>query len=222
MIKNFHFPNKFFLFDMDGVLINSMEGHYIAWQRAADAHGLSINREEIYLREGEKGAVSGRDFLLMNNIEPSKDRIEAILKYKEQEYATMPPATTYPYVNDILNLLHDKTRLMALVTGTSRAELDKTLPADISGHFPIKITGDIVKHGKPHPEPYLMALDQLGASPEDAVVVENAPYGIRSAKAAHIFTIALCTSLPEQHLHQADMIFHTHQELYKFLTSSVP
>ena len=220
MIKNFHFSNKIFLFDMDGVLINSMEGHYIAWKRAAEAHGLSVDREEIYLREGEKGAVSGRDFLLMNNIEPSDRHIQVLLSHKEQEYATMPPPTIYPYVSDILNLLHKNQHRMALVTGTSRGELDKTLPSDISNYFPVKITGDIVKHGKPHPEPYCMAMEQLGVSPEDAVVVENAPYGIRSAKAANIFTIALCTSLPEQHLHQADMIFHTHQELYNFLASS--
>ncbi|MDX9703526.1 MAG: HAD family phosphatase [Candidatus Auribacterota bacterium] len=218
-MKKFSFNDKSFLFDMDGVLINSMEGHYLAWQKAATAYGFSIDREEVYLREGEKGTVSGRDFLIMNNRDSSPDAVAGLLAHKELVYSAMPPGKIYPHVEDILKLLKANGISMALVTGTSRAELDKTLPAYISTYFPVKITGDMVKHGKPHPEPYLMALEQLGISPEEAVVVENAPYGIKSAKTANIFTVALCTSLPEQHLSQSDMIFHTHQQLYIFLTS---
>lgn len=213
--------NKAFIFDMDGVLLNSMEGHYLAWQRAAQARGFSIDRLDVYLREGEKGAVSGRDFLAMNNLDASPEAVARILADKEHEYASQPPGHLYPFVKEILKLIAANDSPLALVTGTSRDELDKTLPPDIAAYFPVKVTGNIVTHGKPHPEPYLMALDKLGIVAEDAVVIENAPYGIRSAKAAGIFTLALCTSLPEEHIAQADIIFHTHKELYTYLQSAL-
>ena len=69
------------------------------------------------------------------------------------------------------------------------------------------VCGCDVQNGKPHPEPYLKALTKLNVSPKEAVVFENAPFGIRSAKAAGLFCIALETSLPASYLKGADAIF---------------
>jgi len=68
------------------------------------------------------------------------------------------------------------------------------------------VTGDSVKKGKPHPEPYLKAASVLGLRPKQCLVVENAPFGIASAKKAGMFCIAITTSLPRDYLKQADII----------------
>jgi beta-phosphoglucomutase len=71
----------------------------------------------------------------------------------------------------------------------------------------VVVTGNDVAHGKPDPEPYRLALNKLEITPGDAVVIENAPLGIESAKAAGIRCIAVATSLPESYLKKADVIF---------------
>jgi len=82
---------------------------------------------------------------------------------------------------------------MALVTGTARREVGHILPTDLLKLFDYTLTGDEVKAGKPDPEPYTRALEALELSSQEAVVIENAPFGITSAKRAGIYCIAVCT-----------------------------
>ncbi len=87
--------------------------------------------------------------------------------------------------NFIRDLDHSGLTL-ALVTGTAHHEMLEILPETVRKHFKLIITGTDVKIGKPDPEPYLLALKRLKIPAKDAVVVENAPFGIQSAKAAGI------------------------------------
>jgi beta-phosphoglucomutase-like phosphatase (HAD superfamily) len=77
--------------------------------------------------------------------------------------------------------------------------------------------GDEVRHGKPHPEPYLRALKKMRIGSEDAIVIENAPFGIRSAKKAGLACIALETSLCRAYLKSADFIFSSYRDLRRHL-----
>ena len=70
------------------------------------------------------------------------------------------------------------------MTGTARHEVNKILPRHLQRYFEVIVTGDEVKHGKPHPEPYFKALKFLGVGAKGVVVIENAPFGIASAKKA--------------------------------------
>jgi beta-phosphoglucomutase len=106
---------------------------------------------------------------------------------------------------------------LALVTGTSRHEAQKLLPKDLWDCFDVTVCGCDVQNGKPHPEPYIKALTKLDVKPEEAVVFENAPFGIRSAKAAGLYCLALETSLPASYLTGADAIFHS----FKAIASKV-
>ena len=69
------------------------------------------------------------------------------------------------------------------------------------------VTGSDVKNGKPSPEPYLKALKLLRVKAKEAVAIENAPFGVRSAKAAGLRCLALETSLSKEYLKEADAIF---------------
>jgi beta-phosphoglucomutase len=104
------------------------------------------------------------------------------------------------------------------VTGTSRHEVHRILPEPIYNLFDGVVTGNDVRRGKPHPEPYLLALKKVQLRPEEAMVIENAPFGIRSAKSAGLVCIALETSLPRRYLAKADFIFSSFRELRKKLS----
>jgi beta-phosphoglucomutase-like phosphatase (HAD superfamily) len=104
------------------------------------------------------------------------------------------------------------------VTGTSRHELDEMLPDEIKNLFSVIVTGSDVRFGKPHPEPYQQSLKRLNIEPEKAIVIENAPLGIRSAKRAGLKCFALETSLSREYLKEADYIFRSFKELQDHLS----
>jgi len=70
----------------------------------------------------------------------------------------------------------------------------------------IMVTADDVQHGKPDPEPYLKGAELLKVNPAECVVVEDAPAGIRAARAAGMKVISLPTTYPERDLHEADVV----------------
>jgi len=86
--------------------------------------------------------------------------------------------------------------------------------------FKVVITCNDVEHGKPDPEPYLKALDLLQVSPQESLVIENAPLGIQSAKSAGIQVCALATSLPKEELTTADYLCRNHTELFALRAES--
>lgn len=201
---------KGLLFDMDGVLIDGMPYHWRSWQLAMRAMGVEIERLEIYKREGEQGAVTAKDLLTMGGVTPTPDRIQRVLSHKEELFSRLyRPGKTIPHAKALLKFttaLPDAPRHV-LVTGTSHGEWKKVFPTDWKPLFKEVVTGDQVKKGKPHPEPYLTGLKRAGLKPHEALVIENAPYGIRSAKAAGLRVLAVQTSLPEEHLEEADEIY---------------
>ena len=108
--------------------------------------------------------------------------------------------------------------MILIVTGSGQLSLlDK-----LNHHYPdifrreLMVTAFDVKHGKPHPEPYLMGMEKGNLHPDECIVVENAPLGVRAAKAAGIFTVAVNTGpLPGSALldEGADMLFPSMQAL---------
>ncbi|MDP8257562.1 MAG: HAD family phosphatase [Candidatus Alcyoniella australis] len=193
------------LWDMDGVLIDSMDRHAQAWIRAAGELGLNeIDPQEILRREGERGEVSARDFIKAHDMMPTRKRVRQLLETKEQIFAAMGPARPFPNIEQVLAEVARRGLAMALVTGTSADELETVLPAPIRSMFKVLITGDAVLHGKPNPEPYLKAAMGLGLAPEVCLAVENAPFGLRSAKDAGALVAVVPTSLPIDQLPGAD------------------
>ena len=112
-----------------------------------------------------------------------------------------------------IKALHRQGFPLALVTGTSRHEAKELLPKELWDCFAVTVCGCDVENGKPHPEPYLMALKKLGLKASQALVIENAPFGIASAKAAGLKCLALETSLPQSYLKQADAVFKSYKDL---------
>ena len=127
---------------------------------------------------------------------------------------------------ELLDRLVRRRIPLALVTGTSSGEVHRIVPAPILRKFSVLVTGDQVRHGKPHPEPYRTACRALRREPRTVLVLENAPYGIRSAQRAGIgVVIGLATRLRPSMLAEADLIVRTPKaaaQLISHLAGSVP
>lgn len=207
------------LFDMDGVLYNSMPYHASAWHRAMAQFGYDLPEDEVYMHEGRTGTstvnlVSMRE----RGVEETEERIQEIYKVKSDLFNEFPPADPMPGALELLRQLKAQGLMILIVTGSGQRSLLDKLNLHYPGIFSreLMVTAFDVKHGKPHPEPYLMGMEKGNLHPDECIVVENAPLGVRAAKAAGIFTVAVNTGpLPDSALldEGADMLFSSMQAL---------
>lgn len=202
---------------MDGVITNTMPYHFDAWKEALENFGISVNYYDIYIREGQKGLQTAIELMQENGFEASAAKAKEILRLKEQIFKKIAKPRLIKGSKKLIKDLKKNNFLLALVTGTARSELKYILPQNILTLFDFSITGDEVETGKPNPEPYLRTLRKLNISPKDCLVLENAPFGIKSAKAAGIYCIAITTYLSDKYLKEADMILNSLKEVDKVI-----
>ena len=181
------------LIDMDGVLYDSMPRHTESWRETMLEEGLDIPQEEFFLYEGMTGAATIN--LLMERekgIRLSAEECKAIYARKAERFRRRGAPLPMPGASEMIERLRARGLLTVLVTGSAQNTLLERLDADYPGAFPPerRVTALDVIHGKPHPEPYLRGLEKAGVCAAEAVVIENAPLGVRAGKGAGIFTIA--------------------------------
>ena len=216
-----NFDIKAILFDMDGVLYDSMKWHARSWKEAMDAFDIRSTADEFYLYEGQVG----RDTInhLINREkgrDASSQEKEDIYKYKTQLFSEYNDGSLIPYAFDFVKKISNEGYKAVIVTGSGQPSLIDKVESSFHGLFsPSRmVTAFDVEHGKPHPEPYLMGLDKAGnLKPNQAIVVENAPLGVKAAVAAGIFTIAINTGLlPDSALSDAgaNIVLPSMQALY--------
>lgn len=187
---------KSVLFDMDGVLFDSMPYHADAWHKTMAHHGLNLSREEAYLHEGRTGAstiniVCKRE----RGYEASEDEIKTIYAEKSEEFNKNPEVQRMPGALEVLTKIKQDGLFSMVVTGSGQHSLINRLNTNFPGIFTpeLMVTAFDVKYGKPNPEPYLMALKKGNLKANEAIVVENAPLGVEAGHAAGIFTVAVNT-----------------------------
>jgi len=193
------------MFDMDGVLFNSMPNHARSWHLAMAHFGLALPYEEAFLHEGRTGASTINIVSERQRHRPATEQEEQeIYAYKAKIFTSLPTAEPMPGAAEALSAVKRSGLTPVLVTGSGQ----KTLLQRLQTHYPGMFTPDHmvtafdVKYGKPNPEPYLIGLRKGGnLQPNQSVVVENAPLGVQAAVAAGVFTIAVNTGpLPDSAL----------------------
>ena len=187
---------KAVLFDMDGVLFDSMPYHADAWVTSMAKYGLPMTREEAFMNEGRTGMSTIN--LIYNRVhgkDAPKKLIDEIYLDKCNEFAKHPDPSRMPGALDLLKKLKRDGITPVLVTGSGQHTLFARFDRDYPGMFERDkmVTAYDVKYGKPNPEPYLMGLKKAGVAANEAIVIENAPIGIQAGVAAGIFTIAVNT-----------------------------
>ncbi|MBO4561657.1 MAG: HAD-IA family hydrolase [Bacteroidaceae bacterium] len=184
------------LFDMDGVLYDSMPNHSKAWSQAMEKFGMHMTPHDVYLNEGATGhdtvvRISLRD----RGYEATDSEIDEIYGYKAELFRSMPEARVMPGALEVFRKAAAAGLKILIVTGSGQKNLIERVQKDFEGYITRDrmVTAFEVTRGKPYPDPYLKGLEIAGVSAADAVVVENAPLGIRAAVAAGIDTIAVNT-----------------------------
>ena len=206
---------KAVLFDMDGILFNSMPNHAEAWHKTMAQFGFTLSREEAYMHEGRTGAatiniVSQRE----RGFDATEEEIKRIYQAKSDLFNQYPKAERMPGAWEVLTQIKEAGLIPMVVTGSGQTSLLDRLNQNFPDIFKreLMVTAFDVKYGKPNPEPYLMALIKGGLQPNEALVVENAPLGVQAGVAAGIFTIAVNTGpLPDHVLldQGANILFHS-------------
>lgn len=210
---------KAVLFDMDGVLYDSMRFHARSWEEVSEAHHLKATVEDFYLFEGRTGEGTINElFQRTFNREATEEEKKSIYKEKTLLFNKYNDGTPMPGAAEVLEKVKRCGVQRVVVTGSGQKTLIDKLEHSYPGIFsPEKmVTAFDVKYGKPHPEPYLMGLEKAGVKANEAIVVENAPMGVEAGVAAGIFTIAVNTGpLSDEVLLQAgaNLLFQSMTEL---------
>ena len=181
MKKDWNFP-KAFLFDLDGVLINSEPLHGKAWKETAAFYDLNLTQSQLKLLRGRRRIDCAKELVKMI---PQKVITEELLTiHKPISRNLILTAQAMPGSESLINRCYKHNIPMALVTSSSKESVDiKTAPHKWMNFFSIRVLGDdeLLKEGKPAPDPYLLAAKKLNISPKECWAVEDSTSGVTSA-----------------------------------------
>ena len=189
-----HFSPKAVLFDMDGVLYDSMPHHAIAWQESMKRFGIDMTEADAYATEGARGIDTIRQIATRQGKEVSLEEAQRMYDEKSRIFHEMPDAPIFDGVFDMMEKIKRAGMTVNVVTGSGQRPLIRRLLNDFGRYLDENhiTTAYDVKRGKPYPDPYLMGLQKAGnLKPFEGIVVENAPLGVRSGVSAGIFTVAI-------------------------------
>ena len=211
---------KAVLFDMDGVLYDSMKNHAVAWVQSMQKFGINMTADDAYATEGARGVDTIRYMARQQKgIEISEAQAQEMYDEKSRIFHSMPEAPIMPGILSLMEQISNAGISIGVVTGSGQKPLIARILRDFGKYVtPEHITTAYdVPRGKPNPDPYLIGLQKAGnLQPSEAIVVENAPLGIRAGIAANIYTVAVNTGpLADQVLLDAgaNILFPTMQAL---------
>ena len=221
-IKRNNYPKfspKAIFFDMDGVLFDSMPKHAVAWVKAMHESGLPFTEHDAFMCEGQTGYVTiNKVFKEIHGREATEEEKKGIYKLKSHYFDEYGKPEAMSYALDLLKKMKSQKLQLIVVTGSGQSSLlngiEESFP-EIFEHEKM-VTAFDVKYGKPHPEPYLMALKKSGVEPWEALAIDNAPLGVKSASDAKLFTIGLNTGPLDAEIlseYGADIVFNDMKEL---------
>ncbi len=209
---------KAVLFDFDGTLADSFEFHIEAWEHVLEKRKIPFNPFVVYYNEGRPVEEIAALILEEAGMSLPEDEIANLIQQKNVHFQKHNQAAPFPGVVELLKKLKGSRRKTGLVTGTLRKNLDAAVDASFLKLFDAIVTVEDAEKGKPAPAPYLAAASKLGLSPKVCLVIENAPMGIASAKAAGMRCAALATTLDAKYLQEADAVYKNPQELVQLIT----
>lgn len=203
-----HFAPKAVLFDMDGVLYDSMPNHAVAWQQSMAEFGIHMTAHDAYATEGARGIDTIRNMVkAQKDMDITLEEAQRMYDVKTRLFHEMPAAPIFDGVLELMALIKAAGMQIGVVTGSGQRPLINRLLKDFGCFLEEQhiVTAYDVIHGKPDPEPYLRGLEKCGGlQPCEGIVVENAPLGVRAGVAAGCLTIAVNSGpLPDSILQEA-------------------
>ncbi|MBX5456795.1 MAG: HAD family phosphatase [Thermogemmatispora sp.] len=202
------------IWDLDGVIIDSAQAHFRAWQRLAQEEGWTLSEEEFRATFGMR---NDRIIpLLWGEMPP--ERVRALSERKEAYFRELvrqnPQSLALPGALELLQAVHEAGIAQALASSTPPENI--ALISELLGlqrYLQVLISGEMVERGKPAPDIFLKAAEALQVPPSTCVVIEDAVAGIEAAHAAGMRCLAVATTREPEALHEADLVVRSLTEV---------
>jgi len=184
MLKKYYLKHEFkaLLFDFDGTVADTMGAHLKAWNIGLANYNLTLSREQ---HQAWAGRPTRMILQLLNEMHKVEISVDSFLKEKEVHFfSSLHEVKEITSVVEIIKHYH-KTLPMAVVTGSRRAAVERTLAhLGLTRYFDSLVCAEDYANGKPAPDCFLLGASRLGVEPKDCLAFEDAPLGIESAKSA--------------------------------------
>ena len=185
---------KAFIFDLDGVIVDTAKYHFLAWQKLANQLGIEFTHEHNEELKGVSRVRSLDIILELGNVQASQEDKNKWLVQKNEEYLSylvdMDESEILPGVLNVLEFLKSKNQFIALGSASKNARpiLEKT---NILHFFYSIVDGNDVSNAKPDPEVFLRAAQLVGVLNENAIVFEDSVAGIQAANIANMISVGI-------------------------------
>ena len=220
MLNQFHKMIKGFIFDLDGVITDTAELHFKAWEILATQMNWNFSREVNEKLRGISRLDSIKIISKHNHSELTEKDLTKLAQLKNDTYVEslnrMTPNDYLIGAQELLELLKKEDFLVALGSASKNAvKVLKQL--DACKYFDVIGDGNSVSKSKPAPDIFLYSAKQLKLKPEECVVFEDAESGVKAAKAGGFHTVGIG---PKERVGHADVFFQTMQEATLFAVKS--
>ena len=204
---------KAFIFDLDGVIVDTAKYHFLAWRKLANSMGFYFTHEQNEQLKGVSRVKSLEKILAWGNKSVSEDEFTKFMAQKNDDYLIyiekMDAQEILPDVTKTLDYLSAANQHIALGSASKNARmiLEKV---NLLEKFDVLVDGNDVTKAKPDPEVFLIAAQQLHTNPENCIVFEDAVAGIQAANTAGMVSIGIGD---KKTLHEADYVFKDFTEI---------
>jgi beta-phosphoglucomutase len=185
---------KAFIFDLDGVIVDTAKFHYLAWKELANELGFEFTEEQNEDLKGVSRVASLEILLNIGKIKLSNERKEELLREKNEQYlgyiAKMGQDEILPGIENILQYLKENEIPFSLGSASKNARLILRM-LGLYELFDAVVDGNDVSSAKPDPEVFLIAAKKLNKDPHDCIVIEDAQAGIQAANNANMISIGI-------------------------------
>ncbi|SDR67731.1 beta-phosphoglucomutase [Gramella sp. MAR_2010_147] len=205
--------DKAFIFDLDGVIVDTAKFHFLAWRKLANDLGFDFTEEQNEQLKGVSRIESLKKILKWGNMELSEEEFNSQMARKNENYLScvdeMDNAEILPGVSKVFEYLMEHNIPFALGSASKNARtiLKKI---DLYKKFDAIVDGTDVSKAKPDPEVFLIAAEKLNTAPENCVVFEDSVAGVQAANAGKMTSIGIGD---QKVLHEADYIFSDFTEI---------
>ena len=215
---------KIIIFDFDGVILDSENSHFIAFNEGLKNLNINISEDEYYSKYislDDRGVIT--NVVNDKNISVTNEEIDMIIKNKNDYFESrlIDNSKLFPGVEELIIQL-SKNFVLSIGSGANRSEIIKTLKNNnIYDYFEIIVSADEVNNPKPNPETYNRVLDNINIdfNINEIIVIEDSPGGIEAAKSAGLKCIAITNTFDNEELGKADIIVSNYEDILKYLTS---
>jgi len=204
-------PKRAAIFDLDGTLVDSMLIHTKAWKRVFSESGLSLTDEELLAQSGRKNIEFAEQMIVKRGVDNlDYEEIASLKDRAVNDFLSEKRTPFFTGAEELLDLLKTKNIPLALATSATKNTAYLLAGEEGLSYFQVRVFGEDVSRGKPNPEIFLKAANELGFEPQECIVFEDTLAGVTAAKDGGFFCIAKDNNIG-QDLSRADLIIKDYE-----------